>query len=356
MKRILMLLPRLPDLRGTVLAWVTFSPSARGTGVRHIADGRRGRLSMKAAAAWALLALGGLDWIWAYYAGLTFTHWQVIVLVMALLLALGVFYSASGRSGQLADIAHYAALYLAFMVTGTIFTYLTASLRLPLWDAELASIDSALGFNWLAWFQFVEAHRMLKLLLVVAYGTLTLQVIGSIIYFSHVGRRDRNDELWWCAMVSLLITAVMSGIFPAIGAFVTYGVPAHAQATHLPHLLALRDGSISSFALDTMQGIITMPSYHTVLAILLIYVHRGQRVWFPAVAVINGLMLVSVPSEGGHYLVDMLAGGAVAALSVMALRAAMRVGHLPGPQSVSLGRSVAQARPEEGTENKSNLA
>ncbi len=125
-------------------------------------------------------------------------------------------------------------------------------------------------------------------------------------------------------MVSLLITAIISGILPALGAFVTFGVPEFARATHLPHLLALRDASISSFPLPGMQGIITLPSYHTVLAILLTYVYRGERHWFPAIALINCLMLVSVPTEGGHYLIDMIAGASVAILSIMMVRIALR--------------------------------
>ena len=41
-------------------------------------------------------------------------------------------------------MAHYGALLLAFMVAATIFTYLAATLRLPLWDTEFARMDSAL--------------------------------------------------------------------------------------------------------------------------------------------------------------------------------------------------------------------
>ncbi len=357
--RILTRLFAMIDVPGAIRAAAAYAPNARGINVQRVGDGRQGyigRLSMKVAAVWALIAFCGLDWMWAHYAGLTFTHWQVIVPVMMLLLALGFFYSVSGRSRQLADMAQYAALLLAFLAAASIFTYITATLRLPLWDTEFASIDSALGFNWLACFHFVEAHRPLKMLLNIAYASMIPQVIVSIIYFSHIGRRDRNDEFWWCALVSLLITAIGSGILPAMGAWVTYGVPEIAQAVHLPHLLALRDGSISSFSLATLQGIVVLPLYHTVLAILLVYIYRGQRFWFPAVATINSLMLISIPTEGGHYLIDMLAGGAVAALSIMAVRAAMRVECIPGTQRILLDRSFEPALPEEAAEHKSNLA
>jgi PAP2 superfamily len=132
------------------------------------------------------------------------------------------------------------------------------------------------GFDWLTWFRFVSQHPALKLLLSVAYFSLMLQIVVSIIYFSHIERSDRNCELWWNAMLSLLITAGLSALLPAAGASVLFGVPEVASTTYLPHFLAIRDGSISSFPLETMQGIVTFPSYHTVLAVLLTYAYRGQ--------------------------------------------------------------------------------
>ncbi len=81
-------------------------------------------------------------------------------------------------------------------------------------------------------------------------------------------------------------------------------------------LHALRDGTLTSVSLNDIKGIVTLPSYHTVLAILLTYVYRNQRRMLAVRLPINLLMLVAIPSEGGHYLADMLAGSAVAALSI----------------------------------------
>jgi len=49
---------------------------------------------------------------------------------------------------------------------------------------------------------------------------------------------------------------------------------------------------------------------------MLTYIYRNQRRMLAVVLPLNLLMLVAIPSEGGHYLADMLAGGAVAALSI----------------------------------------
>ena len=74
-----------------------------------------------------------------------------------------------------------------------------------------------------------------------------------------------------------------------------------------------------------MQGIVTMPSYHTVMAVLLTYAFRRTGLVGYGIATLNLVMLLSIPPIGGHYLVDMLAGGALA-LGAIAVQRAPRHG------------------------------
>src|SRR5258706_11540378 len=101
-----------------------------------------------------------------------------------------------------------------------------------------------------------------------------------------------------------------------MGTFEYYGVADAEHGGHLQDLHGLRDGTLTTVALYDIKGIITLPSYHTVLAILLTYVYRNQPRMLSVVLPLNLLMLVAIPSVGGHYLADILAGGAVAALSI----------------------------------------
>ncbi len=64
---------------------------------------------------------------------------------------------------------------------------------------------------------------------------------------------------------------------------------------------------------------ITFPSYHSVMAVLLAYAARGTFLSFLSL-VLNALMLVSVPTEGGHYLTDAIAGIAIAVSSILLVR------------------------------------
>jgi membrane-associated phospholipid phosphatase len=106
-------------------------------------------------------------------------------------------------------------------------------------------------------------------------------------------------------------------MFPAIGHQET------PRGLDLPVLLALRDGGSLSFDMSQLQGLISFPSYHTVLAALLTYAHRRSALLTP-IALVNGVMLFSIPTVGQHYLIDVIAGAAVAVLAIAATAAVHR--------------------------------
>lgn len=182
-------------------------------------------------------------------------------------------------------------------------------------DVEFSNADLAMGFHWLSFYAFVQNHHTVRAILTIAYYSGLVQVFFSIIFLSHIGRADRNDELWWAAFVASVLTSVLSGFYPAGGTLFYHSVGLD-NAVHLPHFLALRSGGITEFTVSAMKGIVTFPSYHTVIALLLIYAYRKLPI-FPWIVAVNVLMLISTPINGGHYLIDMIGGAAVAVLSVL---------------------------------------
>ncbi|MGH7781120.1 MAG: phosphatase PAP2 family protein [Candidatus Binataceae bacterium] len=236
---------------------------------------------------------------------------------MAFLLAIGLFYGLTDRNQRLADAGHYAALWIAFSVAGSIFTYLTATWGMPLCDAALARFDLWLGFDWFAWHAFVASHRALRILFEVVYQSFLPQIVLSILYLAHTSRTDRNSELLWTGIISLTITSLIAGCAPALGPFVPGAAPAWTTV-----LIALRAGALSHFTFNKLEGVITMPSFHAVVAILLIYAHRPPLKSFYPMLVLNVLMLASAPAQGSHYLVDVVAGIVVAVVSIWIVRTA----------------------------------
>jgi hypothetical protein len=56
-----------------------------------------------------------------------------------------------------------------------------------------------------------------------------------------------------------------------------------------------------------LKGVIAFPSFPAVLAVLFTAAHARLPSFWP-VAALNTVMLLALPSQGGHYLVDVPAG------------------------------------------------
>jgi hypothetical protein len=236
----------------------------------------------------------------------------------------GIEFSASGtiimvalsaiyrRNRVITDMAAATASWVALMSTGVVLSYLAASCALPLQDEMMERLDRVVGFDWLAWGDAMLSQPILSWLLAIAYSSLRPQVAFSIIYFTASGRAARIRELLLLGGVTLAVTVLISMIWPTLGPFAEHGGGEFGDVAYLPDLLALRAGGAWHFKLFAMQGIVQMPSYHTVMAVLFTYAFRCTGLIGYGIAALNVVMLLSIPPIGGHYLVDMLAGGALA--------------------------------------------
>ena len=123
-------------------------------------------------------------------------------------------------------------------------------------------------------------------------------------------------------------------ILPAGGAYAHYqpapDVFSHFSADaglwHHKLLVTFRTAAepVVDFTTPNSNCLVTFPSGHTILAIVMTYGLRGSR-WtlLPALAV-NGAMLVSTIPEGGHHLADLIAGAAIAVLAITIVRRPLR--------------------------------
>lgn len=271
--------------------------------------------------------LSVIDLLLCHRLGLRFHDWSRLALAGGVTAGVALFYQISGRSTRLAQAAHWTLLWLIFVNAGTVFIYIAAACGGPTHDAMLVAADAALGFDWSGWYNFLAPHRNLRFVLWLAYLSLFPQILISIFWFSCRELDYYNYELLLNNVVSLLITTAIFLMFPVLGHQET------SRGLDLPVLLALRGGGPWSFDLSQLQGLISFPSYHTVLAVLLTYAHRRSLLLVP-IALGNIIMLFSIPTVGQHYLVDIIAGAAVALLAISATAAAHR------PRAITRARTV----------------
>jgi hypothetical protein len=243
---------------------------------------------------------------WNAFAGIS---WQPSLLVPLPFEALffGVAYYCSTRLPEraIAETTLYYGLWMFWPLVVTQLTYLGAWLDFPLRDQALASSDLALGFNWLAWVHFVQAHPLFLAVQSFGYGSHFWQPFVAIPIIAAWGPVDRNGEFLTSMLIAAILMIALSAVYPALG-------PAEAFGAHTPQADVIRTLRTVLHPNLSYTPIVTFPSFHTVMAILFTFPHRGNRVTFPIFAALNALMLIGIPYCGDHYLSDMLAGAAIA--------------------------------------------
>jgi len=274
--------------------------------------------SRDAQAKWAVIAaLVAVDGLWLIHGGMRLAPTGLLRVGGAILAfgAIGVVYERWRPEERLAELAQSAVRLLAFFATIGVLSYLVATTGMPVADDLFARADRALGFDWVSWCDFVRQRPLFHALLHLAYLAALPQIAIITAYLSLTGQPERNREFLWLMMISLLIIVPISGLLPAFNASVYYDAPGFLA--HMPDFVALRTGRFTEVDLSHLQGLISFPSFHTTLGLLFPYAVRRWRVPLLIAALVNVAMIAAVPTEGGHYLVDVLAGAAVAAIAIL---------------------------------------
>jgi membrane-associated phospholipid phosphatase len=218
----------------------------------------------------------------------------------------------------------------ALSSVGSLFMYLASGMPQPLTDGRLASIDAWLGFDWLSLLALANANRLLAWVLVHAYFSTGLVLPLLCIYFAFTHRDQHLMELVALVAIASLFTGILMLFFPAAGAYSWFrpspdcfsNLSSEAGMWHHKVLVALRSGQRFTYLQSHVSGLVTFPSFHTVLGVITTYSVRRIRGVFPVLLVVNAIMIVSTVPEGGHYVVDVVAGAVVALLSILGVRAA----------------------------------
>lgn len=228
-------------------------------------------------------------------------------------------------------------------------SYIGLGAGMPLQDARFAELDRLLGLDWPAYFHFAMAHPELLLYAKVFYAMILIPGFGVPVILGLTGQHVRLQQFVMAATLALCVVIVISTLLPAVGTYFEFGLPSATelftangyggQAQEIP---MLRDGTLRALNLAKLGGILTFPSFHAATALLSIW--SLWSIWWlrPALLMANGGMLVATPLVGGHYFVDVIAGVAVAALTIQASKSLTAVVTAsPQPVSTHLKRAGA---------------
>jgi hypothetical protein len=224
----------------------------------------------------------------------------------------------------------------AISVGGMMLTYAAASLDMPLVDDKLLWFDQAIGYRWMDYAAFVHAHPWLGQLLLASYLLIFAMPTIALFALAGTGRTRQINRYLIAMMISLVATASIFALSPALTAWDYLGIDPHmVQRFNLPNatsgwehdLLEIRAGRGFILHHADGSGLTAFPSYHCVAGLLFVWaLWPIGRIRIPAI-VASALLIAATPIFGGHYIADLFGGLFVAALSIVAAQWLERVWH-----------------------------
>lgn len=212
-----------------------------------------------------------------------------------------------------------------------IVTYLHFPLDRALIDAQLIALDATLGYHWPSAVAWLADHPLLARVMAVVYKSSLIQIVLVMAALALMGQSARLMHLVLSGMIAVLITVLVWSFWPSFGPSAHFAIaPETAERAHLvvrpeygAYLMRIAEDGLLALDSHMILGAIALPSFHTVMMLMVVWYVRGTVLIWPVLAV-NALMLPAIAIHGGHHVVDILAGGAVFMLAAAATHALTR--------------------------------
>lgn len=323
------------DVPSAVSRWLLFSDCGMSA-QRHMAT------------AWScVFALALIDAIWLPHSTLTFSsaNWlplagEVLVFLLTGVLIAVAFSRLRDDDSRLASclrqglvatelLRRTVFVMSAMLTTGVTLSYLITAAGQPLMDSLLARFDQSLGFDWKYFLDITNSESRVAGLLAWAYRTTGWVTQLVIVWAGLTGNGERLAELLAILGICTVGLCGCMLLFPAAGAFAYFDPSSQLFSNYGARdqmwtfgqtFIMLRNGALSVIDLSSLDGIVSFPSFHTILGILGIYAARSVRWLLAFILPINVIMIVATMPVGGHHLADVLAGAGLSFGAIMFVR------------------------------------
>ena len=290
-------------------------------------------MSLRSALTWILTsALAGLAVIFANLEGFRLELGPRSIAVLLVLVGgnLGLMLIAQRvpRYARIEIPCHCLAQFSACAIAALIAQFPAVGLELPLVDHTLARIDAAVGLEWPAQYAWAVAHPTVYGVMDFVYKLLLPQ-IPVVCFIVGYHDPDRLRVFTLANTFGLTATLALFALFPAASTFTRAGVM--DVADFAVQFDAVREHGLRVLDPMRLTGLISFPSYHALLAVLVACAFWRLPRLFPFALALEVAIIAFSPLIGGHYIADILAG---IILGFAAFYAAARIG---APRRVAEG-------------------
>jgi hypothetical protein len=216
-----------------------------------------------------------------------------------------------------------AAIFAGFTAVSSLFIFLLFPLSNPLIDPLLLRIDAMAGYDWPGLVAWLAERPALAWVLGYVYNSSLFQIALTILLLAGLSREVVLHRFLFVGILAMVFAVAIWWIVPSIGPSAFQTIPEeHVIATglyfspaHGDYLRALVEVGPPRVSPEAITGVVAFPSYHMIMALMVVWFTRGTIAFGPALAV-NAAMVPATLSHGGHHLVDLVGGLAVFALCV----------------------------------------
>jgi len=274
-------------------------------------------------------AIGLVDCLWAEKAGfMVASHaYAVLAAISGICWLAGWFYEAHRPEPRLAAMLTGTGFLVAFTAGASVLNAMLLTVAGPRVDWLFARADIAMGFDWPAMMRLAAGHPAPMAVLRLVYMVLVPEIALAVLVLGTL--RGAAPVYRFCLAIAAgaMICIAIWTAFPAFGAMSVYHLdPATAARLNVPvdgaygEMLVrmLREGP--GLIAPNMKGLIGFPSYHAVLALLLMWYFRSLHGFRWIIWGLNGLVVLATPIAGGHHMIDVLAGVPVTFLAIAIAR------------------------------------
>ena len=298
--------------------------------------------------AWLAVALGTVAAPTVLIAARMHIEFAALLPYLALLGALaGVhfFYLRWRPNPAISLITGSMALMMGAAFLAGIIANAGLRLRFALVDDALSRWDLAIGIDTPALVLGVAARPWLAELLGLAYVSIFPLSFVTAVWLGLRGAAQRLWEFVLAFAAGLVVAAIISVFVPALGNIANAGLhalagnqlPAGSGVYFLEAVHKYRDGVDPVLAVAKLEGVVCFPSFHIIMALAVAYAHRGQGAATWLIAAWCVLVGFSTIPNGGHYVVDLIAGtglwAATLALPVLSRSGLFALGRWRSPAS-----------------------
>lgn len=202
----------------------------------------------------------------------------------------------------------------------------------PAADARLDSWDHHLGVHTEKMVGFLSHFDRFDSLLFVAYQVIIPVIMITAVVLAIRGRASALYRLLFVFAVSVMLCGASNALIPSSGSVAWHHVdraimshfPGGSGLSFVPTWALWHSGQAFRVSPWHFSGVVGFPSFHAVMAFIVLFFLRGPRWLNICVSAYVLLVLISTICIGGHYCADILGGIAVFFLSWLMARRVIR--------------------------------